>query len=104
MQLTYDENMDIINIKCFLSKRTGYTLPPGIHQITDIKLMLKCLLPNEVKVTVNIDDIGIKSNLKIIQTLFFTGKSFLNVFRIYSITFLCFRRYRWILSNDCGVV
>ena len=38
--------------------------------------MLKFLFPNDVKISINIDDIRLKSNLKIIQTFFFTKKSF----------------------------
>ena len=31
------------------SKRTGYTLPRGMNETTDINLLLKSLLPKEVK-------------------------------------------------------
>ena len=53
-----------------------YTLPPGVYEISEINLMLKSLLPKEVKVNIKIDDIRLKSNLKINQTLIFTEKSF----------------------------
>ena len=42
----------------------------------DLDNTLKYILPNNVKVTITIDDIILKSNLKIIQTLTFTNKSF----------------------------
>ena len=35
MQLTYDGIMDVLDMKDFPSKRTGYTLPPGIYEISD---------------------------------------------------------------------
>ena len=38
--------------------------------------MLKSLLPKELKVIITIDDIRLKSNLKSIQTIIFTKRSF----------------------------
>ena len=75
-QLTYDEIIDILDLKCIPTKRTGYSLNPGIYRITDINTTLKCILPDNVKVSVTIDDIRLKSNLKINQTLIFTRRSF----------------------------
>ena len=34
----------------------GYTLEPGIYEISDINFMLMSLLPDEVKVNITIDD------------------------------------------------
>ena len=42
----------------------------------DLNTTLKHILPNNVKVIITIDDIELKSNLKINQTLIFTEKSF----------------------------
>ena len=42
----------------------------------DLNNTLKYSLPDNVKVSVTIDDIRLKSNLKIYQTLIFTEKSF----------------------------
>ena len=42
----------------------------------DLNNTLKYILPNNVKVSVTIDDIRLKSILKINQTLIFTNKSF----------------------------
>ena len=36
MGLTCDEIMDVLDIKHCPSQRIGYTLPPGIYEITDI--------------------------------------------------------------------
>ena len=76
MQLTYDEIMDVIDLKFFSTKRIGYSLDPGIYEIVDLNNTLKHILPDNVKVSVTIDDIKLKSNLKTNQTLLFTEKSF----------------------------
>ena len=76
MQLTYDEIIDVLDLKYIPIKRTSYSLNPGIYEVTDINNILKYILPDNVKVTVTIDDIRLKSNLKINQTLIFTNKSF----------------------------
>ena len=75
-QLTYDEIMDILDLKCIPTKRTGYSLDPGIYEVDDLNNTLKHILPDNVKVNITIDDIRLKSNLKINQTLMFTEKSF----------------------------
>ena len=40
MQLTCSEIMDVLDKKHFPSKRTGYTLPTGIYEISDINKTL----------------------------------------------------------------
>ena len=57
MRLSYDEIMDIIDLKYISTKRTGYSLDPGIYEVDDLNKTLKYILPNNVKVTVSIDDI-----------------------------------------------
>ena len=76
MQLTYDEIMDVIDLKYISTKRIGYSLDPGIYEIVDLYTTLKHILPDNVKVNVTIDDIRLKSILKFNQTLIFTRKSF----------------------------
>ena len=76
MRLSYDEIMDILDLKYIPTKRTGYSLNPGIYEVVDLKKTLKHILPNNVKVNITIDDIGLKSNLKTNQTLILTEKSF----------------------------
>ena len=49
---------------------------PGIYEVSDLNNTLKNILPDNVKVSVTIDDIRLKSNLKTNQTLIFTEKSF----------------------------
>ena len=75
MRLSYDEIMDILDLNYIPTKRTGYSLNPGIYEVIDLNNTLKHILPNNVKVNITIDDIRLKSNLKINQTLIFTEKS-----------------------------
>ena len=76
MQLTFDEIMDILHLKNIPTKRTGYSLSPGIYEVIGLNNTLKHFLPDNVKVSVTIDDVRLKSNLKNIQTLIITNKSF----------------------------
>ena len=76
MRLSYDEIMDILDLKYISTKRTGYSLNPGIYEVVDLNNTLKHILPDNVKVNITIDDIRIKSNLKTNQTLIFTERSF----------------------------
>ena len=76
MRLSYDEIIDILDLKYIPTKRTGYSLNPGIYEVVDLNNTLKHILPNNVKVNITIDDIRLKSNLKINQTLIFTEKCF----------------------------
>ena len=76
MRLSYAEIMDIFDLKYIPTKRTGYSLDPGIYEVVDLNNTLKHILPNNVKINITIDDIRLKSNLKINQTLIFTERSF----------------------------
>ena len=76
MRLSYDEIMDILDLKYIPTKRTGYSLNPGIYEVVDLNNTLNYILPNNVKVNITIDDIRLNSNLKINQTLIFTKRSF----------------------------
>ena len=92
MQLTYDEVIDVLDLKYISTKRIGYSLNPGIYGIVDLNNTLKHILPDNVKVNITTDDIRSKSNLKINQTLIFTEKNILlNNFTFYSIKILSFR-------------
>ena len=76
MRLSYDEIMNILDLKYIPTKRTGYILNPGIYEVVDLNNTLKHILPDNVKINITIDDIRLKSNLKINQTLLFTEKSY----------------------------
>ena len=68
--------MDKLAIKYFPSERTGYTLPLEIYGTSDINKTLHYFLPDIVIVRNTIDNVRLKSNLSINQTLIFTEKSF----------------------------
>ena len=76
MRSSYDEIMNILDLKYIPTKITGYSLNPGIYEVIDLNNTLKHDLPNNVKLNITIDDIRLKSNLKINQTLIFTERSF----------------------------
>ena len=76
MQLTYDEIVDILNVNFIAGSANGYTLTLGIYEISDINLMIKFLLNDEVKVKTNTDDIGLRSDLTTKKTVRFTQKFF----------------------------
>ena len=78
MQLTYNEIVDILNVKYFAGSTIGYTLPPGVYKIKDINLLLKSLLPNEVKVNIKNNDTSLRSNLTTSKTIRFFKKCFFN--------------------------
>ena len=76
MQLTYDEIIDILDLKYIPTKRTGYSLNSSIYEVVDLNNTIKYILPDNVKLIVTIDDVRLKSNLETNQTLVFTDKSF----------------------------
>ena len=76
MQLTYDEIIDVLDLKYISTKRIVFSLDPGIYEIVDLKNTLKYILPDNVKINITIDDIRLKSNLKTNPTLLFTKKYF----------------------------
>ena len=62
-ELTYTEIEDTLDVKYNAGSTTGYTLPPGIYEITAINLMVNSLLPIKVKVKITIDNFRLKSIL-----------------------------------------
>ena len=76
MRLSYDEIMNILDLNYIPTKRTEYSLDPDIYEMDDLNNTLKYILLDNVKISVTIDDIRLKSNLKTNQTLIFTEKSF----------------------------
>ena len=73
MRLSYEEIINLLDLKFFPTKRIGYSLNPRIYEVIDLNNSLKYVLPDNVNVT--IDDIRLKANLKITQTLIFTENS-----------------------------
>ena len=76
MQLKYDEIINILDFKYIPTKRIGYSINPNIYNVVDLNNTLKNILPDNVKISVTIDERKYKTNLKINQTLIFTNKSF----------------------------
>ena len=69
------------NFRCFRleicsQKRTGFSLNTGIYEVIDLNNTLKYILPDNVRVSVTLDDVTSKSNSKIFESLKFTDKSF----------------------------
>ena len=75
-QLTYDEIIELLGLKYIPTKRTGYSLNPVFYEVIDINKTLEHILPHNVRVSVTLDGVRIKSSLKVIQTLIFTNKNF----------------------------
>ena len=76
MQLTYDEIINILDLKYIPTKRMGYSIEPNIYNVVDLNKTLKNILPNNIKINVSIDERRYKTDLKINQLLIFTNKSF----------------------------
>ena len=55
-QLTYDEIIDISDLKYIPTKRRGCSLDPGVYEIVDITKLLEYISPDNVKVSITIDD------------------------------------------------
>ena len=62
-QITYDEVIELLDLKNIPSKRTNYSLNPGVYELIVMNSTLKHNLPGDVKVCITPDDIKIKSNL-----------------------------------------
>ena len=75
-KLTYDEILDILDLKYIPTKRTGYSIEPNIYNVVDLNKTLKNILPTNIKIDITIDERKYKTDLKINQTLIFTNKSF----------------------------
>ena len=76
MRLSFDEIMDILDLKYIPTKRMGYSIEPNIYNVVDLNNTLKNILPNNVKLDITIDERKYKTNLNTNQTLLFTKKSF----------------------------
>ena len=76
MRLSYDEIMDILDLKYIPTKRTGYSIEPNIYNVIDLNKTLKNILPDNVKINISIDERKYKTDLEINQPLIFTNKSF----------------------------
>ena len=66
-QLTYNEIKDILDLKYNPTERTIHSPNPGVYEVVDLNNTLKYVLPDNVKVSVTVDGVRLKSNLKINQ-------------------------------------
>ena len=80
MRLSYDEILDILDLKFIPTKRTGYSLNPGNYEEIVLNNSLKYILPDNVKIDITIDDVRLKCNLKANQTSIFKSLSFIQRF------------------------
>ena len=76
MELTHDEIIDNLEVKYKAGLIKGCILAPGIYEFTDIKLLLKSLLPKDGELKITIDDIRLRPNLTINKKIRFTKISF----------------------------
>ena len=74
VQLTYDEFIDIFDLKYIPTTSIGYTLLPGKYDFIDTDYLSKSLLPKELKKIITFDDIGLKLSLTTIKTMKFSKK------------------------------
>ena len=44
-QLTYNENINKLDLKYISTKRTGFSLNPGIYEVVDLNYILKRFCP-----------------------------------------------------------
>ena len=75
-ELSSTEILKRLDMKYIDASTTGYTLPPGVYEVSDIIFLIKSLLPDDVKVNITFDDIRMRSNLLNNNSIKFTGKSF----------------------------
>ena len=76
MDLTISENSEIFDRKSIAALFTGYTFLPGRYEKSHLKLILKSLLPYDVKINITIDDSRPRSIFTMNKTEKFSEKSF----------------------------
>ena len=69
MQLTYNEIINILDLKYIPTERVGYSIEPNKYNVVDLNKILKNILPDNVKINITIDERKYKTDLKINQTL-----------------------------------
>ena len=57
MQLTYDEVIDILDLKYIPTRKTRSNFNPGIYEVVDLNNTLRRILLDNVKRTLTIDDV-----------------------------------------------
>ena len=77
INLAHREFAEILDTNYIAALCTGYTLPTGVYEISDIKSMIESLIPDDIIVDITIDDVRLRSNLTSNKILRFT-KTFFN--------------------------
>ena len=67
-RLTYDEIIDILDLKYIPTKRMGYSIEPNLYNVVDLNKTLNNILPDNVKIDITIDERKYKTDLKINQS------------------------------------
>ena len=55
-QLSYDEIINILDLKYIPTKRIGYSIEPNIYNVVDLNKILKNILPDNLKINIAIDE------------------------------------------------
>ena len=76
-ELTYDEIVDILDVKYNNGTTIGYVSQPDSFEKTDLNSMTNSLLLNEKRVNIKNKDIRLRTNLTTNKTMEFNKKSFL---------------------------
>ena len=74
MEVSYDEFMDVLDMKYTSATSFGYTLQERIYEISNLNIMLKYLPPDVVRVDITIDDVRLRSNSTTNKTITLTKK------------------------------
>ena len=75
LQITYGEIVDILDVKYVTGSTKRYILPPIVFEVSDIILMLKSLLPDEIKVNNTVDNYRLESKLPTNEKIRFTKRA-----------------------------
>ena len=71
MELIYSEIEYVLHVNYIDAPTAGYTLSPGIYEVSDFNWMLKSLFPKESKKNITIDDSRLRSELNTSKTIRF---------------------------------
>ena len=76
LEWTYNEIVDLSDVKQIAASTIWYTSADGVFEIGDFSSMIKSLLPNKSKVRNTYDDNRLRSCSSTNKTTSFTEKSF----------------------------
>ena len=85
LELTYEEIVDMLDVKYINGTTIGYVSLPGIYETTDIKSTINCLFADDVKVNRTVDNIRLRTNLTTNKTKVLLKSFFIHQISLYSI-------------------